>query len=276
MGTIKSIKRKIKSCFIKEKITPITIPFIEGEFLKDKNAVITGGAGGIGFAIAERFVANGANVVIAGRNEDRLIKACSNLGERAKYIVIDLDNCDSYEKKVNEIITSLYSRVDILVNSAGVHGPSDFWTITPNDWDEVMNANLKGMYFLCQAFGKYFRNNNIHGHILNISSASALKHGKTPYEISKNGVKTITLGLAEEMIKYGIVVNCLAPGPTATKMLNMGESSALNWPGNPSGRVATPTEIANWAVLMSSDMGNYIVGDSFYVTGGSGTICIDK
>lgn len=86
----------------------------------------------------------------------------------------------------------------------------------------------------------------------------------------------MTLGVARELVKYGIVVNCLAPGPTATPMLNFQDGQQINWEGNPSGRVAMPEEIANWAVFLVSDLGNLVVGDSLYVTGGSGTICIDK
>ncbi|WP_348687876.1 SDR family oxidoreductase [uncultured Dubosiella sp.] len=273
---IKKIIKRIISKVRVEKLYPIKIPVMEGSFLKGKTAFISGGAGGIGFAIAERFIANGADIIISGRNKEKLKAACKKLGSNAHYVVLNLDNPENFDEVIFSIIPEFCSKIDILVNCSGIHGSSNFWDVTPLEWDEVMNVNLKGMYFLSQTFGKYFKKNQIAGHILNISSASALKHGKTPYEISKNGVRTITLGMAEEMIKFGIVVNCLAPGPTATSMLNMTNTSSLKWSGNPTGRVATPEEIANWAVLMVSDMGNYIVGDSFYVTGGSGTICIDR
>ena len=116
--------------------------------------------------------------------------------------------------------------------------------------------------------------NKVKGNILNVSSASALKPGWTPYEISKSGVKSLTLGVAAKLIKHGITVNAIAPGPVATKMIGMENSCDLAWPANPAGRVATPEEIGNMAVFMVSDSGKLIVGDTFYMTGGSGTISL--
>lgn len=111
-----------------------------------------------------------------------------------------------------------------------------------------------------------------------MSSASALKPGWTPYEISKRAVNGLTLGFADKLIRYGIVVNGIAPGPTATPMLGkvVDGDLDLEWNANPSGRMSTVEEIANLALFMVSDLGNGIVGDTFFLTGGSGTICIDK
>lgn len=269
--------KKIKNKVIREKIVPLKVPVFQGKLLEEKVALISGGAGGIGIAIAEQFIQNGCKVIITGTNEEKLKNACERLGNNSQYYVLDLLNPTVFDKCIQNI-SLLFNdnKIDILVNCAGTHGSSSFLDVSLEDWDSIMNINLRGMYFLNQSFGKYLIQNKIQGHILNISSASALKHGKTPYEISKNGVKCMTLGIAEELVKYGIVVNCLAPGPTATSMINLSENASLSWQGNPTGRVATPGEIANWAVFMASDLGNYIIGDSFYVTGGSGTICIDK
>ena len=118
--------------------------------------------------------------------------------------------------------------------------------------------------------------NHIKGHILIVSSASSAKPGWTPYEISKNGVKALTLGFADKLIKHGIVVNSIAPGPVSTPMLGKNDTSDIAWEGNPTGRMSTPAEIANWALFMVSDIGNMVVGDTFYISGGSGTICLDK
>ncbi len=274
MRKSKSIFSKIKNRFVKTKLSPVLVPVMEGDLLKNHTAFIVGGSGGIGYAIAERFVANGCQVIISGTNIEKLQKKVDELKNNTDFIVMDIRDIESIKKGIDEATKK--RKIDILVNAAGIHGPSDFWSITEDDWDSVINTNLKGMYFTSQIIAKYMRENEVKGHILNISSASALKLGKTPYEISKNAVKSMTMGLADECIKYGIVVNCLGPGPTATSMLNMDENSYLDWEGNPSGRVARPEEIANWAVYLASDIGNYVVGDSIYVTGGSGTICIDK
>lgn len=274
---IKRILRKIKRKLVIEKIQAINVPIVEGEYLKGDLAFITGGAGGIGFAIAERFIDNGCSVIISGTKKDKLENACRKLGENASYVVMDAKVVKSFDDVFSEIREEVGDRkINILVNCAGNHGPSNFWDITPDDWDNVMDVNVRAVYFLSRLFASYFKDEGIKGHILNVGSASALRPGKTPYEISKAAVQSMTLGMASEFIKYGIVVNSLCPGPTATSMLGKEENSSLTWPANPTGRLATPKEIANWAVFMVSSMGDYVVGDSFFVTGGAGTICIDK
>ena len=272
----KKLLKRIRRHLTIEKKVPVTVPVQTGRLLEGHCAFIAGGSGGIGSQIAKQFVENGCTVVISGTNESKLKSICQECGEQCTYLVVDLSNIASMKEAIARFLQTAENRIDILVNAAGVHGPADFWTVTESDYDEVMNINLKAAFFLSQQFAAYMRDNQIKGHILNISSASALKPGKTPYEISKNAMRAFTLGLADVCIPYGIVVNCLAPGPTATKMLNKDENSSLNWSGNPSGRIATPQEIANWAVMLASSFGDYIVGDSLYVTGGSGTICIDK
>ena len=191
---------------------------------------------------------------------------------------MDICQIDSMHDEFNNLINLLDSneKIDILVNSAGVHGNQKFGTITEEDWNSVIDTNLKGLYFMCQVVSNYMKKNKINGNILNISSASALKPAWSPYEISKWGVKGLTLGLARELILHGIVVNALAPGPTATDMINYKEGNSLNWSTNPSGRIATTEEIGDLAVYMVSGLGRYVIGDTFYITGGSGTICIDK
>jgi len=274
----KDFLKKIRRYFVIEKIKQVQIPVMEGSYLRGHTALICGGTGGIGYAIAERFIANGCKVVISGTSEEKLRKACNSLGGETNFVVLDLRNISQTQNSLNDFLSHYkdVNKIDILVNAAGIHGPSDFWNITENDFNSVMEINVRGIFFVCQVIGTYMKENGIKGHILNISSASALKPGKTPYEISKNAVRSMTLGMADEMIKYGIVVNCLAPGPVATPMLNKDRNSSLTWEGNPSGRLATPDEIANWAVFMASGLGDYIVGNSLYISGGSGTICIDR
>lgn len=275
MGVARKIVKKIKNSLVVKKKEAVRIPIYHGSLLEGHTALIVGGTGGIGQSIAERFISNGCKVIITGTNEEKLKMVCAYSDNKMHYVVVNLNQVDSFPDTINDVEQKV-GKIDIFVNAAGLHGPSSMWDVTENDWDSVMDVNVKGMYFMCQAAGKYMKEKGIEGHILNVSSASALKPGKTPYEISKNAVRSMTLGLADEMIKYGIVVNCIAPGPTATKMLNYQEGGSLSWPGNPTGRMAAPEEIANWAVLMVSDLGNYVIGDSFYITGGSGTICIDK
>lgn len=277
MNFLRRFLKNFKDHFFIKDIKAITVPTINGNFLKNKTALIIGGNGGIGKAILKAFFDNGCEqIVITGTNSSKLQETCNMFNRNVNYVMLDLKDLSMLERKLGESIKLLNNHIDIMVYAAGIHGPSDFWKVTESDFDSVMDLNVKAMFFCCQIIAKHMRNNNSGGHILCVSSASALKPGKTPYEISKNAVKSMVLGMSQELISYGIVVNCLAPGPTATKMLARDNNESLRWPGNPSGRMATAEEIANWAVMMVSSIGDYVVGDSIYVSGGSGTICIDK
>lgn len=272
MGLFKKI---IKKYFVRNVISSINTPVLEGKLLKDKVALIVGGAGGIGFAIAKAFFDNGCKVIITGRDEDKLINLCETIkSSDFCYFCMGLDDINKFDAEINNIV-SIYGKIDILVYGAGVHGNDMFGSIRESTWDNVMNINLKAMYFICQSVSNYMIRNAVKGHILTVSSASCNKPGWTPYEISKNAVRALTLGMADKLISHGIVVNSIAPGPVATKMLQRNNEN-LSWEGNPTGRMCTPEEIANIAVIMVSDVGNMIVGDTYFVSGGSGTICLDK
>ena len=144
------------------------------------------------------------------------------------------------------------------------------------DFDNTFDVNIKNVFFMCQAIGKYFIENKIQGHILNISSASCAKPAWSPYEISKWACSGFTKGLARELIPYGIVVNGIAPGPIATAMSHWKEGDSLNWPSLPKGRLGLIEEIGNLAVHLCSDAGNFIVGEIVFCDGGSGTITSNK
>ena len=268
------IKRFIRKYLTVKVVTVEKTPVYRGRLLEGKKAIIVG-AGGIGKALAESFLTNGCEVMVTGTNPEKLNKTCQSLGEgNVQGVVLDVTDT----KSMQDIIWNAADRLgglDIFVYAAGIHGHDPFGSVTEETWDSVMDINLKGMYFADQAAANYMKKQGIKGHILNVSSASCNKPGWTPYEISKNAVKALTLGFADKLIPVGIVVNSIAPGPVATPMLNVSEEN-LAWAGNPCGRVATPEEIANVALVMVSDMGNLVVGDTFFVSGGSGTVCLDR
>ena len=274
---MKSLLRMIKNkMFSHPKLSSVEIPVFKGDLLNGKTALIIGGSGGIGSEIAKTFVDNGCRVVIAGTNEEKLQNVCHNIGtEMARYVVTDISRNDEIKSLVNKA-AELLGRIDIFVHCAGVHCHDKFGSVTEQVWDTVMNINLKSVYFSCQEIANYMIKKHIKGHLLIVSSASSAKPGWTPYEISKNGVRALTLGFADKLIKHGIVVNSIAPGPVSTPMLGKNDTSDIAWAGNPTGRMSTPAEISNWALFMVSDIGNMVVGDTFYVSGGSGTICLDK
>lgn len=269
-----SLKDYIKSKFVRERLVPIIIPSFQSNLLQGKNILISGGNSGIGLGIAKKFIEAGGNVIISGTKEDKLKAIADSI--KASFLVLDIKNIGEIKSRIEKLSEKV--NIDILVNSAGIHGSETFGSVTEEGWNSVLDVNVKGLYFLSQAIAIEMINKKNKGHILNISSASALKPSWSPYEISKKAVNGITLGLADSLIKYGIIVNGLAPGPTATPMLNFNSAEGLDlkWGANPSGRVSTIDEIANWALFLASDLGNGIVGDTLYITGGSGTISINK
>lgn len=271
-----SLKSKVKGFiqFLKqEKKVPIPQPINCQKILNGKTALITGGSGGLGCAFASAFREAGCNVIIAGTNHSKLEQCQSNLGKDILTIVIDVNDVDSLEDKVNEAAKlSPSKKIDILVNSAGLNKAQSFFDVHEMDYDRIMNVNAKGTFFMCQAMAKYMIRNKIKGHILNVSSSSALRPAWTPYEISKWALNGFTKGLADVLLPYGIIVNAIAPGPTATPMLDKNEGDSITNDHNLIGRFEMPSEIANLAVFMVSDMGDMIVGDTFYISGGSGVI----
>lgn len=273
-----AIKRIIRRYFTKTVVQKVATPVFNGTLTEGKVALVVGG-GGIGEAIASALLENGASIIITGRNQEKLDKIRQSLignKENADIdtVVLDVTDVASIDDAI-QCAWSVHGKIDILVYSAGVHGSDHFGSVSEATWDAVINTNLKGMYFVDQAVSNLMIKNNISGHILNVGSASCAKPGWTPYEISKSAVRSLTLGFADKLIKHGIVVNSIAPGPVATSMLGLNGEN-LSWPGNPTGRVATPEEIANIAVIMVSSTGDLIVGDTFFVSGGSGTVCIDR
>lgn len=258
-----------------EKIQPIIVPVEKEKLLDGKVALITGGTSGIGLAVAQAFQNAGAKVIITGTNQQKLEIALKKMGGGGKGLLIDVRDTEHLPDKVKEA-EALFeeNRIDILVNSAGVVVKHDFWGIDEKEYDRIMDTNAKGTFFMSQAVGKAMIEKQIKGHILNVTSSSALRPAWTPYQMSKWAVRGLTLGLADTLLPYGIVVNAIAPGPTATPMLGKTEGSSISEPNNPSKRYAMPEEIASMAVYMVSDAGRMIVGDTVYMTGGSGTIAL--
>ena len=258
-----------------EKIQPIIVPVEKEKLLDGKVALITGGTSGIGLAVAQAFQNAGAKVIITGTNQQKLEIALKKMGRGGKGLLIDVRDTEHLPDKVKEA-EALFeeNRIDILVNSAGVVVKHDFWGIDEKEYDRIMDTNAKGTFFMSQAVGKAMIEKQIKGHILNVTSSSALRPAWTPYQMSKWAVRGLTLGLADTLLPYGIVVNAIAPGPTATPMLGKTEGSSISEPNNPSKRYAMPEEIASMAVYMVSDAGRMIVGDTVYMTGGSGTITL--
>lgn len=278
----KKIKKGLKLLFSKRPNYLIAniVTIGSNELLLGKVALITGGTSGIGFSIAKAFIKSGADICITGRNELKLENACKELnkeaiirGVRIFGLVLDNRDISSFDSKLHEILQKM-GKIDILVNNAGVQG-AVFGSASEEQYDEVLDTNLKGTFFLSQVVARYMVNNGVQGNILNIASASSLRPASDAYVLSKVAIKELTMGMAKTLIKYGIVVNGLAPGPTVTPMLKKDSKGDIAHSVNPLGRYALPEEIANMAVVLCSGMGRTIVGSIIYMTGGAGTITYD-
>lgn len=245
-----------------------------GNLLKGRTAFITGGTSGIGYCIARSFLENGAFVVITGRDKERLNKSCKSLEGDGQYkdrvfgVQMDNRNIVSFNTLFKEVLSLLGGRqLDILVNNAGILGGHISET-TEEEYDDVMDTNLKGAFFLSRIVGQYMKNEGIKGNILNIASSSSLRPAVSAYTLSKWGIRGLTMGLARSLAPYGIIVNGIAPGQTATPMLIKDKSRGLAT-NNLLGRFILPEEIASMAVVLVSGLGHSIMGDIVYMTGGS-------
>ena len=201
------IKKQIKKCikiFKAEKIRPIIVPTDSSRILDGKIALISGGTGGIGFAIAKKFLDSGAKIILLGRSEDKLKKSLQELAnaENVKYIAADIRDVQNLEQQVQKA-TGLFdeNRIDILVNAAGMIGKSDFLHTDEAEYDSIMDVNAKGTFFLTQVAAKVMINKKINGHILNISSSSALRPAWGPYHMSKWAVRGFTIGAADVLLR---------------------------------------------------------------------------
>ena len=284
MSYIYALKNIVTKLFSKRPIVQkVNVVRLQpSELLQGRCALITGGTSGIGFAIAQTMLDAGAVVVITSRSELRLHEACEQLrntnpiySDRVFGYVMDNRKVNQLKKQFNDILTQLKEKkIDILVNNAGVQSGT-FGFTTEEQYDFVLDTNLKGVYFLSQLVANYMRENHICGYILNIASSSSLRPANSPYIVSKWGIRGLTLGLAKMLIPYGIIVNGIAPGPTATPMLSHNESKGYGNDRNPMGRLIAPCEIANMAVILTSGLSRAIVGDVVYMTGGAGIITFD-
>jgi NAD(P)-dependent dehydrogenase (short-subunit alcohol dehydrogenase family) len=268
------IKKGVLKIFSKRPVqTSVNIVHLSpNELLKGRCALITGGTSGIGFSIAQAFLNAGADVIITGRNKDKLSSAVSELskeGRKVKGYILDNTRVDTFENTFQNIIKD-FNKIDILVNNAGILG-AKMPNAEDNIYDLVIKTNLKGPFFLSQMIGKYMKENQIKGNILNIASSSSLRPAVSAYTLSKWGLRGLTLGLAKALSPYGITVNGVAPGPTATPMLKRSNENITN-DKIPLKRYVMPEEIANMAVFLVSDMGRSIIGDIVYMTGGAGVV----
>ena len=245
--------------------------------LEGKVAIVTGSSSGIGQAIAIRFAQEGANIVIDYRNhvegandtKDSVEKA----GQKAVIVQADVSKAADTTNLVEQAYAQL-GGCHILVNNAGVEKGSDFWDVTEEDYDAVMDVNVKGAFFLTQAFVRRLHDLKLPGRVLNISSVHedmVFPHFDT-YAASKGAMRMLMRNLAVELGPLGITVNNIAPGaietPINAKMMqNKAELTPL-LANIPLGRMGTSDEVAALAAFLASDDAAYVTGSTYVIDGG--------
>lgn len=272
-----NLKHAIKQGIVALKaknIQPVMQTVGDESLLKGKTALVVGGSGGIGEAVAKAFLKNGANVVIAGTRRAKVDKVVLELGGNCAGVVVDLAEPDTFSKVIDEAV-AFYGPINILVNSAGVHtedvSMGGFLDFSVEEYDRILDINLRGVYFMVQSVAKRMISDKVsNGHILIVSSSAGNEPAWSPYRVSKWGLKGITEGMASALVPHGIVVNAIAPGSTATPLLGVEKGDSISAEDNRLGRFAMPEEIAEFAVMLASPMGDMVVGDTLYVSGGRG------
>lgn len=183
---------------------------------------------------------------------------------------MNLNEVDSFDKKIEQA-EEMFGGIDIFVNAAGVHTENvDFWSVTSDEYDRVMNINLKGAYFFCRELAKYWVKKQKRGHILLISSVRGSEPAWSPYGISKWGLNGMTIGLAKMLTSQGIIVNAIAPGSTATPLIGINQGDSIYTEDNSSKRMLMPEEIGEYARLLVSDAGDMLAGETIHISSGRG------
>lgn len=239
-----------------------------------KKAIITGGASGLGYAIATEFVRRGISVILIGRNLERLQEAEKKLGENCQSFSFDLTELDKIESLVEEIEKKAGS-IDILVNNAGIHLKKPMLEVSNEEFQKVIHTNLTAVFALSREVGKRMVKQKS-GCILNISSMAA-KYGIPQvigYTAAKTGIEGMTRAMAVELSPLGIRVNCIAPGFIKTNM----SSSALDsdperkrkvLSRTPMNKLGVPEDVGKAAYFLVSEESEFITGTVLSVDGGN-------
>ena len=241
--------------------------------LENKVAVITGGAAGIGEATAVKFAAEGAKVVIWDLDENKGKALAEKLTKEGQIAVFDKVNTAKYaeiEAAAERVFKQLGS-IDILVNNAGITRDSTLKKMTPEQWQQVIDVNLSGVFYCTKIISEYMLQKG-YGRILNASSVVALygNFGQTNYVATKSGLIGMTKTWARELGRKGITVNAVAPGFIATEMVAAMPENVIQAMESkvPIGRLGKPEEIASAYLFLASDEASYINGAVLSVDGG--------
>lgn len=233
-----------------------------------KTVIITGGANGIGKAIVRQFSELGANIVVADVNEDKGIKLRNDLKNElltVDFIKTNVKNLDEINKLMTETI-ELFGSIDILINNAGISRFHSFWEMTSEIWDDVIDTNLKGLFFCSLEAAKYMKNNG--GKIVNIASTRAFmsEPNTEAYSASKGGIVSLTHALATTLSPHSITVNCISPGWIETE--NYDQLKINDHNQHLSNRVGKPEDIARACIFLCDPNNDFVNGENIIIDGG--------
>lgn|SRR5450759_5282903 len=242
--------------------------------ISNRIAIITGGASGIGFAIAKKFVQNEIKVILIGRNKTRLKLACETLGVLSNYVGCDLALLNQLPAVVKNI-KKKHGSIDILINNAGMHLKKPINDVTDEDFQKVILTNQTAMFSLTREVAKIMQQ-QCSGVVLNISSMAS-QYGLPnviAYTASKSAIEGMTRAMAVELAQYGIRVNCIAPGFIKTNMSTLAldkdpERKKKVLSRTPLGRLGKTDEVADAALFLVSGSASFITGVVLPVDGGN-------
>ena len=245
-----------------------------GTYLEGKSAIVTGGSLGIGSSIALKLAEYGANVAINYRKHkeeaDEVINKVKSLGRKGLVVQADISNFEDAGKMVDAVIKE-FGGLDILANNAGINWDGVIWKMTEEQWDNVIDINLKGYFNYIRAVAPIFREQKS-GKILNVTSINGLrgKFGQANYSASKAGIIGLTKTVAKELGKYAVNVNAIAPGLIETDMMKNATEEVRNMAIEEIvlKRIGQPEEVAEVVAFMCSDMARHITGEVIKVDGG--------
>ncbi len=241
--------------------------------LKNKIAIVTGGAQGFGLDIAKKFINSGAQVRIWDNDDKELNKVIKKEdNENLRYDVVDVTDFESVNKTVKNLKNS---KIDILINNAGITGPTaELWNYSVDDWNKVINVNLNGTYNCCKSIVPLMIKNN-YGRIVNIASVSG-KDGNanaSAYSSAKAGVLGLTKSLGKELAQYNIAVNAVTPAGAKTRILNQMTKEHVQRMLSkvPRGRFLELDELSSLVCWLSSEENSFSTAAVFDISGGRST-----
>ncbi len=242
--------------------------------LNGRHAVVTGGATGLGFAIAQRMLASGGSVTLWDRDDKALARACGELGAKAGSVQVDVGDHASVVAAVKKTLEN-NKTIDALVNSAGVAGANaKTWDYDLQEWHKVIQVNLNGLFYCCREIVPHMRANN-YGRIVNIASVAG-KDGNpnaSAYSASKAAVIGLTKSLGKELADTGIRVNCVTPAAVKTAIFDQISAEHIQFMLSkiPMGRFGTPQEIAAMVGWLCTEDCSFSTGAVFDLSGGRST-----